>query len=167
MMKHVTLTLLIFLPGCLPGGFTPAVLDDGSGTKDGATGTLTEMEPTMGGSASTSGGSGGPCDEEPVCGTGEDVVSCPEQCNVCGDGVVFGDEDCDDGNEMDGDGCEVDCTPTPPPMCGNGDVENGEECDDANVADDDACLNNCQDAECGDGVVWAGMGMLFIPSLNI
>jgi cysteine-rich repeat protein len=35
----------------------------------------------------------------------------------CGDGIVEGTEDCDDGNEVDGDGCESDCTVTP--MCAN------------------------------------------------
>jgi cysteine-rich repeat protein len=31
---------------------------------------------------------------------------------VCGDGVVGGDEACDDGNTVSGDGCQPDCTPS-------------------------------------------------------
>lgn len=31
----------------------------------------------------------------------------------CGNGVAEGDEDCDDGNQVAGDGCENDCSPTP------------------------------------------------------
>ncbi len=38
-----------------------------------------------------------------VCRTGECVVE------GCGDGLVTGDERCDDGNDVDGDGCETDC----------------------------------------------------------
>ena len=36
---------------------------------------------------------------------------------ICGDGEVTGDEACDDGNDVDGDGCESDCTLTPSPYC--------------------------------------------------
>ena len=38
----------------------------------------------------------------------------------CGDGVTNAQphEDCDDGNQTKGDGCEPDCTFTPPPQCG-------------------------------------------------
>ena len=45
---------------------------------------------------------------------------------VCGDGVVEGDEACDDGNLDDGDGCESDCTYTI--ACGDGLYVPGEIC---------------------------------------
>lgn len=32
---------------------------------------------------------------------------------VCGDGIVVGDEECDDGNDIDGDGCSATCTREP------------------------------------------------------
>ncbi len=49
---------------------------------------------------------------------------------VCGNGVVESGELCDDGNDINGDGCENDCTLTPPPaVCGDGVVDPGEECD--------------------------------------
>ena len=35
-------------------------------------------------------------------------VCCEEP--ICGDGVVDPGEDCDDGNNVSGDGCEADCT---------------------------------------------------------
>jgi cysteine-rich repeat protein len=40
--------------------------------------------------------------------------------SVCGDGIVNGNEQCDDGNTTNGDGCENDCTNTPDPVCGDG-----------------------------------------------
>lgn len=55
-------------------------------------------------------------------------------------------------------------TPPPPPpppeepppasVCGNGNLELGEECDDGNTQDRDNCTNACENAECGDGVIW-------------
>ena len=71
----------------------------------------------------------------------------------CGNGIVEDPEVCDDGNQVDGDGCEADCTITPA-VCGNGVVEMGEACDDGNQVNGgpgDFCLNNCvvfQPASC-------------------
>ncbi|MDC0675873.1 DUF4215 domain-containing protein [Nannocystis radixulma] len=74
---------------------------------------------------------------------------------VCGDGIVEGDEQCDDGNEVDGDSCKNNCTPGE--LCGNGMLDPGEECDDGNKVALDDCENNCTETEvspsCGDGVV--------------
>ncbi|MEZ4381679.1 MAG: choice-of-anchor L domain-containing protein [Nannocystaceae bacterium] len=48
----------------------------------------------------------------------------------CGDGVIDDGEACDDGNDVEGDGCEPDCTLSPPPDdCGNGQLDEGEECE--------------------------------------
>jgi cysteine-rich repeat protein len=60
---------------------------------------------------------------------------------VCGDGVVEPPELCDDGNLVDGDGCDSNCTPT---GCGNGIVTAGEECDDGNRVSGDCCSATCQ-----------------------
>ncbi len=38
------------------------------------------------------------------------VSICGADTNVCGDGVVAGGEACDDGNNIDGDGCSTDCS---------------------------------------------------------
>ena len=59
---------------------------------------------------------------------------------------------CDDGNDLDGDGCETTCTDTS--ECGNGLVREGEECDDGNEIDGDGCETDCTftPPECGNGV---------------
>jgi cysteine-rich repeat protein len=46
---------------------------------------------------------------------------------MCGDGARCPQEQCDDGNSVDADGCDKNCTVT---GCGNGIVTAGEECDD-------------------------------------
>jgi cysteine-rich repeat protein len=71
----------------------------------------------------------------------------------CGDGVVSGDEDCDDAGESAT--CDVDCTAV---ECGDGVVNAaaGEACDDA--GESAACDADCTAAECGDGVVNAAAG---------
>jgi cysteine-rich repeat protein len=58
----------------------------------------------------------------------------------CQDGFVDEKEACDDGNEIDGDGCDNNCTLT---ACGNGIIAGSEECDDSNQEIGDGC-----DAEC-------------------
>jgi cysteine-rich repeat protein len=65
-------------------------------------------------------------------------ASCPPA--RCGDGIVTAGEACDDGNSVDGDGCDSNCSVT---ACGNGIVTAGEDCDDANAEDDDLCSNSC------------------------
>jgi len=61
--------------------------------------------------------------------------------DVCSDGVVDPlTEECDDGNLINGDGCDNNCTFT---ACGNGIATGGENCDDANLDDFDDCRNNC------------------------
>jgi len=82
----------------------------------------------------------------------------------CGDGHVDAGEACDDGNAVNGDGCENDCTVTPPPpCCGDGNVDAGEECDDGNTTSGDGCSATCTIETppppppcCGDGNVDAG-----------
>ncbi|MCC6273773.1 MAG: DUF4215 domain-containing protein [Deltaproteobacteria bacterium] len=69
----------------------------------------------------------------------------------CGDGAVNAeDETCDDGNNVDGDGCDAECrTEMKPifpvePECGNGIPSKGEACDDGNTLDGDGCDRFCQ-----------------------
>jgi cysteine-rich repeat protein len=66
----------------------------------------------------------------------------------CGDGVQQPGEQCEDGNDVSGDGCDENCTPT---ACGNGVVTAGETCDDGNVFPGDGCRANCTVEVCGDG----------------
>ena len=80
--------------------------------------------------------------------------------NYCGDSIVQGEhEKCDDGNEVNGDGCSSDCrveegylcsieqekSVCSPILCGNGvlDPENGEKCDDGNRVAGDGCSAIC------------------------
>ena len=61
----------------------------------------------------------------------------------CGNNVVAGNEACDDGNNVDLDGCNATCTSNE--VCGNGflDVTRGEACDDGNNVSGDGCESNC------------------------
>ncbi len=89
-----------------------------------------------------------------------DGDSCDSDCSLpgCGNGVVEGDEECDEGG-VDTKNCDSDCTS---PHCGDGHVNQvaGERCDDGNQSNTDACPDgengSCQPAVCGDGFVWSG-----------
>ena len=60
--------------------------------------------------------------------------------SVCGNGVLEGDEGCDDGNEIDDDACTNDCTL---PKCGDGITQPNEDCDDGNSSAEDRCTPEC------------------------
>jgi cysteine-rich repeat protein len=73
---------------------------------------------------------------------------------ACGNGVIDGDDVCDDSNTDDGDGCSsgclvelgFDCAGEPSvctAICGDGLVRGAEECDDNNTADGDGCSSSC------------------------
>jgi cysteine-rich repeat protein len=82
---------------------------------------------------------------------------------VCGDGQQSGYEQCDDGNALDGDGCDADCMVEPgftcsyyepcrPVACGDGlqdSYPSGdgnweyEQCDDGNTTSGDGCSSTC------------------------
>ncbi|MDD9936751.1 MAG: DUF4215 domain-containing protein [Myxococcales bacterium] len=100
-----------------------------------------------------------------TCDDGNSVSGdgCSNTCaleTVCGDGVVEGVEECDDGGESgDCDLCSPTCTQNTS-VCGNGIIESGEECDDPPTEPDsctppvggDGCDANCQlENVCGDG----------------
>ena len=63
-----------------------------------------------------------------------------------------GAEQCDDGNDENGDGCDRTCTPT---ACGNGVRTSGERCDDGNDIDGDGCDAGCTATACGNGILSA------------
>jgi cysteine-rich repeat protein len=96
---------------------------------------------------------GTPCGE-----ANEETICIFDACieNSCGDNVRAYGEDCDDGNERDGDGCSARCKKEPKPGCGNGVLEPGEECDDGNTAEMDGCTAECKNPRCGDGAVSLG-----------
>ncbi|NIS37378.1 MAG: DUF4215 domain-containing protein, partial [Actinobacteria bacterium] len=74
---------------------------------------------------------------------------------VCGDGVINGDEACDDGGTATGDGCSDTCTietgyvcESEPSscraiVCGDGLIEGAEECDDSDMDPGDGCSDTC------------------------
>lgn len=62
-----------------------------------------------------------PCGDS-VCETGETCSSCHFDCcdtGACGDGLLDGGEECDDGNDIDGDGCSASCMFEATLICGS------------------------------------------------
>jgi cysteine-rich repeat protein len=71
----------------------------------------------------------------------DEVGPLPSICvTTCGDGVMTGPEECDDGNTTPDDGCNEFCRNE---VCGDGKTHTGEECDDGNTADGDGCSATC------------------------
>jgi cysteine-rich repeat protein len=68
--------------------------------------------------------------------------------SLCGDGIVEGSEDCDDGNTNDGDCCSSTCQfePSGSPCESDGNVCTDDECDGAGT-----CEHNNNTAPCDDG----------------
>ncbi|MES1183489.1 MAG: DUF4215 domain-containing protein [Myxococcales bacterium] len=88
---------------------------------------------------------------------------------TCGDGIVAGDEFCDDGvNNSDTIGARCNTTCTARNYCGDGTIQTGEVCDDGtnitvykNPPVGSACAPGCKaPANCGDGSVQPGPGEL-------
>lgn len=53
----------------------------------------------------------------------------PEVCiEICGDGLNYGEYECDDGNNLNGDGCDKDCMIEPGYECEGGDENNRDVC---------------------------------------
>jgi cysteine-rich repeat protein len=77
---------------------------------------------------------------------GDTIVKVAIAGSTCGDGVTDRGEDCDDGNAIDLDGCNGNCTL---PGCGNEVAEAGEVCEADGV--DPGCVAGCTFAVCGDG----------------
>jgi len=84
-----------------------------------------------------------------------DECSCSyEVLPYCGNGNLDSGEECDDGNNINGDGCSAICeTEIPQSICGNGIIECNEECDDGNDngikcdnsnSDCDYCSSSCE-----------------------
>jgi len=75
------------------------------------------------------------------------LVACTTNDPVCGDGEVYDNindpvnfEECDDGNNVAGDGCTACLIDT---HCGDGVVDPGEDCDDGNTVGNDGCSPTC------------------------
>jgi fibro-slime domain-containing protein len=177
--------------------------DDGNASGgDGCSADCTSIE-----SGWTCATAGQPCTRQPVCGNGlvdsneacddrnttagdgcgatcavESGWVCPAgggRCRAaaCGDGIIAGAEQCEDGDAppASGDGCDATCMlepgykcPTPgrvcePTTCGDRAVEGSEQCDDGNNNMGDGCSPLCTQeprcsggqctAVCGDGII--------------
>ena len=93
--------------------------------------------------------------------TSSEYNGCDLECvkhNYCGDNIISHSEQCDDGNDVSGDGCSdlcqiepgYRCTKTDAGnsacyliLCGNGVMDKNEECDDGNLVSGDGCSANC------------------------
>ncbi len=86
---------------------------------------------------------------------------CRANCTYCGDGLrqLASGEQCDDGNLLPGDGCDLDCIVE---ICGNGIVQAGESCDPPglNAGLPNECRFEC--TFCGDAVANGGGGELLL-----
>ena len=71
--------------------------------------------------------------------TGNDYAACVADCGVCGNGVVEGDEECDDGNTEGGDCCDATChlEPAGSPCRDDVDLCSTGTCDDQGDCDSD------------------------------
>lgn len=76
--------------------------------------------------------------------------------SLCGDSSQSDFEECDDGNNTNGDGCDEACVVEI--QCGNGNIDLGEDCDDANGIETDSCTSSCIAARCGDNLIWSTDG---------
>jgi cysteine-rich repeat protein len=130
-------------------GTTGPVIPDGTSTSEATEGSVGTTEGSVGTTETTEGSMG-----------------TTEGGPVCGDGMIEGDEDCDDAGESAT--CDVDCTPV---ECGDGGANTaaGEQCDGADLegatcatqgfdggalACDGACmLDTSGCTTCGDGIV--------------
>ena len=85
--------------------------------------------------------------------TGQDLLvddpACREVVPYCGDGTLDSAEACDDGNNVDGDGCSANCTVEA--YCGDGTLDPGEQCDDGNTTNGDGCSALCSTEGGGEG----------------
>lgn len=96
--------------------------------------------------------------EDDDCFDTEDVwVYCLEG-TPCGDGAMGGVEQCDDGNQINNDGCSSTCKIE---LCGDGVVQPSEQCDGtAGIAQGQSCTADCKLSvapACGDGLVNQGV----------
>ncbi len=106
------------------------------------------------GNSCPDGSEGCPCPEGGGC---DDGLSCISQVCVvkpdasCGNGVLEGSEECDNGTlNADDAACKSNCTLQ---FCGDGLIGPGELCDDGNMSDLDGCTSKCTVPTCGNGVV--------------
>ncbi len=82
----------------------------------------------------------------------------------CGDGVTDPREICDDGNNISGDGCRLDCQKVE--VCGDAILDEGEACDDGNENSADGCDGCVATQWSASAVIGAGGSDAVGESLN-
>ncbi len=150
--------------GGTDSGPTSSSGEGSSGTDGGSSsgGSDTEAGSSSGDPTDTDGGSSSGGAEDGSTSTGSKLSGGEESSStgstarpLCGDGIVNGDEECDDGylNDNAGD-CTASCTVN---VCGDG-FQHAltEECDDGNANPNDDCVS-CSAAFCGDGFTQFGV----------
>lgn len=88
---------------------------------------------TTGEAGSSSGSTGGPGTGEAPTTTGADSSSTGEPQPICGNGAIDGEELCDDGNLIAGDGCNPDCVPSGSEVWRRSYADNGPGADHINA----------------------------------
>ena len=131
-----------------PTTSSPSGATDGASTTDITTGPgpTTDPGPTTTDPATTDPATTDPATTDPAA-TDPATTDTTAGPALCGNGVVEPGEACDDGNLIDGDGCESSCE-VGEVLCGNGQLDPGEACDDGNGEPDDGCGSGCA-TECG------------------
>lgn len=78
---------------------------------------------------------------------GECIEGDCESQDICGDGIITGDEECDEGsrNTERSTICTPECRR---PICGDGYESSAEGCDDGNLDSGDGCSATCVDEQC-------------------
>jgi cysteine-rich repeat protein len=134
-------------------------VDSGNGNSASSTGGQAGTQ-ALGGSA---GGLGGAAADaattKPSIGTGGTIAISTATVSNCGNGIIDQNEQCDDGNTVNGDGCSSTCQvesgavcATPGQLCkisstttcGDSKIDLGEECDDGNQVNGDGCSSTCK-----------------------
>ena len=130
--------VLALAAGCT---FDTFGLGDDAGASDGSSSSSTATTTTDPGETTTTGATT----------AGTTTTGATTSPGFCGDGMIGGDEVCDNG-EANGAGssCKEDCTPH---VCGDGIVGPQEGCDDGNTVGGDGCSATCTSEACGNGVV--------------
>jgi cysteine-rich repeat protein len=104
---------------------------------------LEDCDPGSGGTALQTAGCNIDCTAA-TCGDGK-----VNPLNTTAGGATAVGEQCDDGDAINGNACDTNCTL---PACGNQITDPNEGCDDGNTTNGDGCDNNCTVPKCGNGI---------------
>lgn len=148
-LRHLLISPFVsacfYNPTATSGGASSSGSDITTGTS------TTELPSTSAGSGVSTTGTSASTGSDPTTSGFDSTTSGPPTRPTCGDGMVDRGEVCDDGDDIDDNGCTNACTIA---GCGNGILEPrlGEECDFGEQNEEDgACTPICKYPTCGDG----------------